>query len=312
MGFRITANALVVTVPDEQSLEDALNTMTVPAVFTIKSKGFGYTAVSLNGPFLSPEATDVIAKMTGLVNAEQLAINDFVNSQSLNGTGGNWGTSALNYADSKIDNFTHMGMQTSGNSLTSWRNTFTGTPVAAPTHVPGTGFTFIRASSQYIDTNYDPTSNAIKYLAADALFGCKIVTITNPATVRQVIMGTDTPNTRIDSRGDSTVHDFIINAGTGLNVAVPGLQNGTLYVAAMTSAGTTGFAKGLSEGNTPLVGSAISSLDFYVGAKHNFDLAAIDFVDGTLSSYVIGAGIGFDQVSFDADLAILDTALAAV
>ncbi len=285
--------------------------MTLPNLFTIKPKGSKYALVGLDGPILSAEATDVINKMTGLVNDEMLAINDFVNSQSLNGTGGNWGTSALNYADSKIDNFTHMGLQTSGNSLTSWRNSFVGSAISAPVHVPGTGFTF--DLTNHIDTTYQPSTDATKFLVGDALFGCKIVTITNPATVRQVIIGVNLgTQCRIDSLGNSTSHDFIINAGSTLNVAVPGLQNDTLYVCAMTAAGTTGFAKGISEGNTSLVGTVLSTQTFFVGAKRNFDLNPSEPVQGTLSSYVIGAGIGFDQVSFNSDLAILDTALAAV
>jgi len=139
------------------------------------------------------------------------------------------------------------------------------------------------------------------------------VTIIASATVRQVIMGVQqTVQTRIDSLGNSTSHDFIVNGATTLNVAVAGLQNDTLYMGAMTSLGTTGYAKGNSEGNTVAVATQLSTGNFFVGAKQGFDTNPSEPVDGTLSSYMMGAGEGFDHTSFNDNLAILDTALAAV
>ncbi|KKM66581.1 hypothetical protein LCGC14_1479810, partial [marine sediment metagenome] len=112
----------------------------------------------------SANATTALGRMTGLVTAEEAAMSKFVTS-----LGANW---AL------IDDFIHYGMQTAGNSLTGWKLK-THIAVNAPTHTPGTGFTF-NGTTQYINSQFVDSVDGVNFSLNDSIFG--IYNVTNNDT----------------------------------------------------------------------------------------------------------------------------------
>ena len=103
----------------------------------------------------SANATAVIARMTNPVIAEEAAMSKFV---TLNGA--NWDL---------IDDFHSYAVPTEVNALTGWKLKAL-TNVNNSTHTPGTGFAF-NGTTQYINSNFVPSTDGIKLVQDDALVG---------------------------------------------------------------------------------------------------------------------------------------------
>jgi len=246
----------------------------------------------------SAEAAAVISRMTGLVTAEKTAIAAFVDTME---TAGLW---------TLLDEFTHYGMQTEANSLKGWKAK-TSTANNAPTHTPGTGFTFVSGSSQSISTDFVPSVDGVNYVLDNAQSGIFIVTdsSTSPAADAEYFNGvllrlqrlTGTDNLRINVNGGNKAI-----AGTG-SVS---LTNKLVWSFRDTDSTIKLIVDDANPyGNIADSSISVSSDEIYVGSASG---GGDRFVDGVISCHFVGAGSGLNWATFNTALRQLNTDLAAV
>ncbi|GAH74969.1 unnamed protein product, partial [marine sediment metagenome] len=89
-GVSPSENATILA--DEEALLNFLVNGTLPTTWNVKNVGLKYLLAGISGTVRSPEATDVLAKFTGLTTAEEDALADFTDAEVING---NFGTKAL-------------------------------------------------------------------------------------------------------------------------------------------------------------------------------------------------------------------------
>ncbi|KKL78299.1 hypothetical protein LCGC14_2026260, partial [marine sediment metagenome] len=242
-------------------------------------------------------ATAVIARMTGLVIAEDAAISKMVTL-----SGGNW--------DLK-DDFIHYGMQTEANSLKAWKLK-THIAVNAPTHTPGTGFTF-NGTTQYINSQFVDSVDGVNFSLNDGLTA--VYNKTNNSVVSSMLYGSrgdgrtelqQNPSlVRFNFRVNSAAVDFFVTP-TGL------FEDETLFTAIRTASNVTGLYGGGYKLKIGSIGStSLSSLAQFIGAS-NSGAGADNHYAGVISSYMKGAAIGFDIDLFNTRLKVLNIDLAAI
>ncbi len=249
--------------------------------------------------FITKEAQDVFDKMTGLTNREMFAIQVFVISQV---RAGNWGTKSANYADSKMDYFTHFAMQEKSNSVISWRNDFIATPTAD--HIPGQGYD-IPFTTRLINTGYNPFTSGIQYGVNDALSGVFIRKANDPASSTRVVIDQTGALTYIESQSNPQVR-FRINEGIIETNVGDAIGDNELRVITRTATDRADmYLNGVSiSNNISLSTNSIPNGNYSIGR-----ISASDTFLALYSSFVAGTAIGFDHASYYNNLLILNAAL---
>ncbi len=276
------------TYKDEDDLMAVLNGATLPSLWTIKGKGGMFTLAGLGGIVISDEAQAVLDSLPGGINAAEVqALINFVNSQSASMGSGNWDL---------IDSFSHFGTLSALNSLWDWQRESAMTN-AGSTHSPGIGRNFTGTDS--INTGFDPAISLLNYSLDNGLFGAFVVDITNlganthrPISSNRAIMIAQTANNRL--RASSNSSSFTNYAGFTMTFPFLGIVSRTAVDLINI------YKNGVSVGVSGIVSETIPN-EFLIG----------DSLVGTISSSVIGAGVGFDHADYYDNLVILNAAFAA-
>ena len=299
-------NQHVLTVKSERRLEQLLTLATLPSDFRIKNKGAYFTIAGLDGTVVTPEVQDVYDKMGFLTDQERQHISVFVKAQVLSG---NWGTKASNYSDSRISYFTHFGLSNAGDGLTSWRNTFTAVPVNAPNLVQGVGYDF-NGADQYINTNYNPLNDSIGAVD-NVILGAFLTSDGQEAVNRSIIGAIEGTLGHIIWNQAAGFKNMQINTVTGSNIE--GIMVAGLNIGAREGSDPVPqnffYIDGVQvSGLSVIIATQIPDQNLFFGARNNAGTADLhNSFSG--SSVIMGNGIGFNQLSFNNDLRVLNNEL---
>ncbi|KKK70370.1 hypothetical protein LCGC14_2924650, partial [marine sediment metagenome] len=243
----------------------------------------------------SANATAVIARMTSLVIAEEAAISKMVTL-----SGGNWDLR---------DDFIHYGMQTEANALTGWKLK-THIAVNAPTHTPGTGFTF-NGTTQYINSQFVPSVDGVNHTLNDCMFAIYNKTNNGTAVTRHICGGRGAGRLELQQQASVAINYRMNSAGLDLTNLESDFQDESLYTCIRTASNVTAlYVSDVKLNSGTHVSSSLSSLAQYIAAVNTGSPAA--HYAGVISSYGIGAAIGFDIDLDNTRLKVLNIDLAAI
>lgn len=239
----------------------------------------------------SVESLAVFARMPNLLlMPEKIAINNFVNSQVLSG---NW---------SLIDDFANYKLQDENNALTGWKLK-TQIAVNAPTFTSGSGFT-LNGTTQYIDSNYNPSIDKISLSQTDA-FLCAFL---NTYTVNHYFLGYPSSD-KIRVLLSSALKLSGICNGSKPNDAFYGsLGNNKLWGVARVNGGADqlGIVNGAEFNQQANANQPLQNENILIGASNS------DYMACSVGGFVIGGYNGFDISNFYTNLAILNSALESI
>lgn len=243
----------------------------------------------------SAAAQAVIDRMSGLAAGEADAIAVFVDAEVANG---NW---AL------IDEFFCFGLTSEANALTGWISK-TATNNGA-TKV-STGFSFVSASSQYIDSNFNPSTDGNNYTLNDALIGSYIYEDNVTGNIASAIsFAAPFSSIRLNSSAK------VIRINDNVNLSFADNINKALLVASRTASNARHvYVNGVNSNSDAQVSASpvcdqvipIGANQPAAGGGKNF------FFEGILSSFIIGAAIGFNHSAHNTNLTTLLTSLGVL
>ena len=236
----------------------------------------------------SPEAQAVINRMTGLTNDEKNAIATFVDAEVLNG----------NYA--LYDEFWCYGLTTAANALTGWL-TKTATNNGATKTVNGFSFDGI---TDYVDTNFTPSIDAVKFTSSDCLAGAYQYQKIGDGCVFGSFQSA--PN-RVTQLFNFSINAAAINAPIGIDSGI--LADNTLAV--LSRPDNKLYKNGVSANMLSATEAALTSIPFYVGCR-NSNGSPANFSGGVISTFIIGAGNGFNHLGHNTNINTLLTSLGAI
>ena len=248
----------------------------------------------------SAEAQAVINLMTGLTDDEQNFIATFVDAEVLNG---NWG--------SNYDNFMCFGLISEANALTYWRGIKTATNNGATKTANGFSFDGI---SDWINSNWIPSVDGVKFTLDDALCGAFVYDAVSLQANDFVLATWDTPKTSSvailhDSGGNTR---WSINDVTYSDTITSALVDTSSYLVTRNASNAMALYKDGSIVDTE-TDVSVSLGDFNIAiAAGNFDGVISNFGRCTLSSFIVGAQIGFDHSGFNTNLNTLLTSLGVI
>ena len=307
MGY-VSINGRVAILDSEQELEDALNGATLPSDWNVLFKGSKFLWAGIDGTIISVEAQAVLDAMPQpLTNANETAIINFVNSQSASIGNGNWALmdafAAFNLADDKNAGF-------------DWIRE-TGYAVdASVVHSPGIGFVF-NGTTAFIDSGFNPVVDGINYTVNDAQMGIFIVEDLMPSSGLFIPAGCadGVVNGQMAMFKNDNERSMLANSGSGTDTPIitGAFPANSLQTSLRNGPAATNiryFEDGVQIA-TRQAPSDLFNVDdpLYIGAR-NFGNSPGFFAACTISSFIAGAAIGFDQVSYFNDLTILNAALA--
>ena len=227
---------------------------------------------------MSIEATAVINRMSNLSAAEVAAITTFVDAEVANG---NW---------TLYDEFYCFAL----NSIDALTGFFalTATAVNDPIHTILEGYV-LNGSTQRINTNFNPIVEGVNYVQDDALYGALVHTAT-PDTGNNTLIGMafGNPHSMIQDNS-STDLVFDINMNSWLSASGDGVESDTLYIVERTGASSVEiFRDGSSLWSSIGVPSTgLPDSDFWIGSRG----ANGQYLDCIVSTFIVGAAIGFNQ-----------------
>ncbi len=237
----------------------------------------------------SPEAQAVIDRMTGLTAGEKNAIAVFVDAEVING---NW---AL------IDEFWCFGLTTEANALKGW---FAKTATNNGATKVSTGFSF-NGTTDYVDSNFNLNTDGVKYTLNDALLGCYLYEHTVDGMMFGARSGSDFA--RMHTVGTAMIVNSDGNR-SGLDT-----ENRELSVIIRdSSTNTDHYIDGvLAASPATQTSTAIPNNNNYIGCYNNQGSPDI-FLNGIISSFIVGSAIGFDHSSHNTNLNALLTSLGVI
>ena len=213
-----------------------------------------------------------------------------------------------------IDEMFHFGMQTEEAGLIGMKGISSAEVVNAPTWTAGLGYPSFNGSTQYIKTNWIPDTHGVNYTFEDALFGAFILNDTDAfqgiplgAAETSGLSGTSSIHSRKLLNGNY----YYINNATFLVEGSQAIADNTLVLIGRDGSVNTWSDNGIEQAENFQSPVAIPEVDFYIGCEHR-DAATNQFWQGGISSCVFGAKVGFDEVNFYDNLAILNAGLAAL
>jgi len=282
--------ATVFTFDSESDLERFLNGATLPITFGVIGKGGKFTLSGLEGGVIvSPEAQAVLDRISGnggTVDAtEEAAIIDFVDRETL---AGRWPTVGVP-GSGQIDEFMFLGFQDAVASDVGWLlSVAVNTDV---THVPGVGKTY-NGTTSFSDTKFNPAAPGQNFVLDDALFGFFVQDIgTNVGSTEALGALTSSSTLIRDQVAGRGVEGFLnSNAAAVSPVSLLPIKNDQLTIVRRESSSQIElFYDGISVGSTGANSQTVTNLPLLIASGGG------QFYNGTISSFIAGAAIGFDQ-----------------
>lgn len=306
MAFKITANGRVAIFNDEQSMQDALNGgIILPPLSGFLAKGAKFNVIGIDGTLRSVEAQDAIDRYPVLTADEENFIAAFVDAEVANG---NWGTNAANYTDSLYDAFWCFGLVTEANALIDMHQVLKLTAVNSGATKVSDGFSF-NGTTNFINTTFIPSTDGVNYTLNDAMVECFVHTFTSPTGRQEMIIGVldGLNNTLFQKQAGNTTAN-VMNASSGVGTSVTFSR--ALYGLTRTTATRSDSLKdGVSYFNESQSSQALPAIRIEVGRRAGS--GDIPF-DGIISTAMIGAGVGFDQVGHNTNVRNLLTSLGVL
>jgi len=208
----------------------------------------------------------------------------------------------------KIDSFAHFGLQDPINALWDWKRKAVMTNNGA-VHIPGIGFDFDGVGS-YINSNYNYLTDRINVSATNLLVGAFAVTADNRAG-NYTLLGVREADvyTSINILRTTNIVTRILN-GFAPSSLLP-YQDNTLYIGERIAINDAKmYVNGIEEGfNSSLALSIFPNFSQTIGALNNENLYSL-FYQGTISSFITGAAIGFNHQEYYNNLVQLNTDLS--
>jgi len=249
------------------------------------------------GNIYSVEVQAVLDRMTGLSVEEENSIVKFVNAEVDNG---NWNL---------IDEFYMFALNDEVNALTGWKEK-TATNNGA-THTPS-GFTF-NGSTDYINSNWNPSTDGNEYQTNDALAGVYVLNGTFSSLFGAYETAPPIGGSSVLNLYGSITDIYRINSEGSANTQFPNHMSGNslIYIDRTWFEDTNAYINGVLkvEGNNSV--TIPPDLNIYIGAR-NQDGVAVTHSATELSSFIVGAGIGFDHSSHYTNMITLLTELGAI
>ena len=216
-------------------------------------------------------------------------IRSFINSQVVSG---NWG---------KMDSFVHFGLYDPANALWDWKRRSAMTNNGAVHHA-GIGYAFDGAEN--IDSLFR-TDQGVNYKQDDALIGAFIKESLN-STSQVSLFGDGSTGTVITQKPSSSRIELFLNSTGRQNVtSIDGdrFNNNTLHVGTRSSASQTiYYENGVLKGGFNVTSTGVKATTIKIADGFaNFK--------GTLSSFIAGSAIGFNQTSYYDELVTLNNHL---
>ena len=260
----------------------------IASAFIAVGNGFDHVAYNKNIRELYADinAAAVINSFpTPLTASEITFVQDFLRSQVYSG---NW---------QLIDSFAHFGLQDEANALWDWKRKAALTNNGA-THIPNIGFDF---NSGNIDTNYNPVVDGVNFKQDNLLFGLYYVEDNGvPNTIYRSLENANNAFIGGWDYGNGTGHVYgqpVSDTRTSYKVNINKWRDVLFIVFRIDNANNRFSENGNISATQASVAQAITSA--------NFKLNGINFI-GKLSSYLIGAAVGFDHQNYYDNLMILN------
>lgn len=252
----------------------------VGAAIGFDHPGFNNALVAYNNSFLVPA---IISSYPGTLTAtEEALLTTF------------WDAEATNGNAFKLDRYVCMALSDPLNAVWSPIQQTAMTPVNAPVHDPNFGFIYDGATN-YHDSGYNPFTDGKNYKQNDALMGAFLSAI--QLTDAMALFGANDAirNTYIIDLFNGTVRMPLNSGVTAFNHT---LLNNSLYVLSRdNSADNDLFKDGILLNTITEVSTGIADFNILIGVRPNVG-APTNFLDGTISSFLAGAAIGFSQSDF--------------
>ena len=237
-----------------------------------------------------------------IIPTDQQLVTTFENSQI---SSGNWDL---------CDEMFHFGMQTEEAGLIGIKGVAIATVTNSPTWTAGLGYPTLNGTTQYIETNFIPNVDGVSYSLNDALIGAFVIS-DDDAGNGEVMSAYSTGNaaaTEIYRRSPAAGgNDYSLNVTSPSDEGTEGIPNNTLVLIGRNGTSCTWSENGIVQVTKFIASTAKPTVAFYLGARNLDDVASI-FWAGGVSSCVIGAKAGFDEVDFYDNLVILNEGLAAL
>lgn len=272
--YRVTHNSTTLLVME---LRQGTNKLLPP------NQGYGIPVSIPASTTYSEEVQAVLARMPNPLKAfEVLCIADFVNAEM---NAGNW---------MKNDSFYHFGLFDELNARTSWIGPLkTATLGGAASLQSGVGLNLDGVDS-FLATDFIPALDAVNYTLNDARLGVFVVDL-NDQIVDNTLTGTEsgTSSSLVQRQADGISAIAAVNAANTAEARV--WSNDSLYLSARdSSTNVKGYKNGIEDINALSTSISISSGSIYVGAR-NTDIGTDLFLDGTISSFQLGAQVDFNH-----------------
>lgn len=309
MAQTISPKGRVAVLSDEKALQDGLNNdFVLPSLFKIDSKGGKYNVFGINGVIRSQEAADALNRFTGLTQTEIDAITVFVTAEVLNG---NWGTNAATYADSLYDAFWCFALTTEANALIDMHQVLKLTAVNNGATKVSDGFSF-DAVDDFIDMKYNPNVDGVNVSLNDMTMGVFVKVDTNNYAAQKSIFGGFTAGDIL--RWQQRIGQYrpsINSAGNVAVVATPNLTDSLIMLRRVSSTDADPFINGVIQAKAADTSGSLSNEDIVVGAQ-SVSTVKSEFWDGTLSTFMAGGAVGFDQSGYNTNIVTLLTSLGVL
>ena len=159
----------------------------------------------------------------------------------------------------------------------------------------GVGWVFDGA--EWIDTLFDPSTDAINYKLESAVFGYMVVDKTN-GDASLGGFSASTIRTRIYENFSSGWTQFAVNGSGNVIGLVELIQPDSLYVATGDGSNVRIYKNGNLEDSTASLSPNLPNSNWTIGA----DTGSVNFLTGTESYFFAGGGIGFDPEAHNQNL----------
>lgn len=239
------------------------------------------------GTFAQP----VIDRFTGLSEVQDTAIRNFVNQETRDG---NWGL---------YDEFFCFALGET-NSLIGFKSK-TATNNGATFDVNGATFN----GAEYINTNWIPSSDGVNYQLDNAFFGSYIKTKDSIGKSLTGMLGAGTAILR-DSEGTSAT-TIAINSTSNSNALHTLVNDSVMIVSRADASNLKLWRNGGTVQTIANASTGLSSISFFTGGNNNAG-GLYGGYNGTISTWIAGASIGFDQVAHNTNLRAMLTELGTI
>ena len=188
------------------------------------------------------------------------------------------------------------------NALVDYIGGKTATAINAPTHDIN-GYT-LDGSTQYIDTEYNPTDDGTNFILDDAFIGVFVKSVVDGSLSQYVIGSAGGTTNSVIRHTNSVGIQSSINTNANTNSLSEDMANNTHYLASrVLSTVAKLFKTGVEADSRTTNSSVILAADSWVGR-----LSGVYF-DGVISAVSLGGSIGFNKSEHNTNLRALLTGL---